>query len=117
MKTGMLRTGIPSGRDPFIPLLIQIVAIPDHARPEQQQQPLQDTVPLQRARMADIGSGPHARTVDALPRDRELLAGGVGTGAGEEEDNTDAATDEEVECEGVALTTAVGAEHNEHVLG
>ncbi|BAS81136.1 Os02g0773000 [Oryza sativa Japonica Group] len=113
----MLRTGIPSGRDPFIPLLIQIVAIPDHARPEQQQQPLQDTVPLQRARMADIGSGAHTRTVDALPRDRELLAGGVGTGAGEEEDNTDAATDEEVECEGVALTTAVGAEHNEHVLG
>nr|BAD16873.1 hypothetical protein [Oryza sativa Japonica Group] len=64
--------------------------------------------------MADIGSGAHTRTVDALPRDRELLAGGVGTGAGEEEDNTDAATDEEVECEGVALTTAVGAEHNEH---
>uniref|UniRef100_A0A0D9YZ18 DUF834 domain-containing protein n=1 Tax=Oryza glumipatula TaxID=40148 RepID=A0A0D9YZ18_9ORYZ len=66
--------------------------------------------------MADMGSGAHARTVNALPRDRELLAGGASTGAGEEEDNTDAATDEEVEREGVALAAAVGAEHDEHLV-
>lgn len=36
--TGMLHTGIPFGRDPFVFLLIQRGVIPDHARPEQQQQ-------------------------------------------------------------------------------
>lgn len=60
---GMLHTGIPFGRDPFVSLLIQRGVIPDHARPEQQQQqPLQDTVPLQLARMADMGGGAAAPT-------------------------------------------------------
>ncbi|EEE65615.1 hypothetical protein OsJ_21172 [Oryza sativa Japonica Group] len=48
---------------------------------------------------------------DALPRDRELLAG-----AGEEP-SADAAADKEVEREGAALAAIIGAEHDEYVPG
>ncbi|EEE61592.1 hypothetical protein OsJ_15987 [Oryza sativa Japonica Group] len=84
--------------------------IPDHARPEQQQQPVQDTVPLQHARMVDMGGGvmaPMPAPSTHYPaRDRELLAGSAGAGAGEEEPSADAAVDEEVERKGAALAAS-----------
>lgn len=85
----------------FVPLLIQRGAIPDHACPEQQQQPLQE--PLQCARMADMGSGVAAPT-PALSTHCPAIA-------------SSSPVDEEVDCEGAALAAAVGAEHDEHILG
>nr|CAE05466.3 OSJNBa0006A01.2 [Oryza sativa Japonica Group]CAH68543.2 OSJNBa0009P12.22 [Oryza sativa Japonica Group] len=105
-------TGNATYRNPVRtgPLLIQRGVIPDHARPEQQQQPVQDTVPLQHARMVDMGGGvmaPMPAPSTHYPaRDRELLAGSAGAGAGEEEPSADAAVDEEVERKGAALAAS-----------
>ncbi|EEC67904.1 hypothetical protein OsI_35587 [Oryza sativa Indica Group] len=52
------------------------------------------------------GCGAHVRTIDTLPHGREPLAGGAGAGAGEEEPSADAAADEEVEREGATLVGA-----------
>uniref|UniRef100_A0A0E0H3V9 Uncharacterized protein n=2 Tax=Oryza TaxID=4527 RepID=A0A0E0H3V9_ORYNI len=139
MARPCLDNGNATYRNPVLTglLLIQRGEIPDHGRPEQQQQlPVQDTVPLQHARMhgrhgwrrcgayahtvdalsrnrellaGGAGCGTHARTIDALRHDREPLAGGTGAGVGEEDPNTDAAADEEVEHEGAALAAVIGA--------
>lgn len=84
----------------FVSLLIQRGAIPDHARPEQQQ-PLQE--PLQCARMVDMGSSVAAPT-PALSTHCPATA-------------SSSPVDEEVDREGAALAAAVGAEHDEHILG
>uniref|UniRef100_A0A0E0NJ98 Uncharacterized protein n=1 Tax=Oryza rufipogon TaxID=4529 RepID=A0A0E0NJ98_ORYRU len=68
-------------------------------------------VPLQHARMVDMGGGATAPmpapSTHYPARDRELLAGSSGADAGEEEPSTDATADEEVEREGAALAASL----------
>uniref|UniRef100_A0A0E0HCU5 Uncharacterized protein n=1 Tax=Oryza nivara TaxID=4536 RepID=A0A0E0HCU5_ORYNI len=102
----MLHTIIPSGRDPFCPLEYSkrspaasaghgAAPVCTHGRHGRRRCNTHartvDTLPRDHELLVGgTGCGAHTRTIDALPRDRELLVGGAGAGVGEEEPSADA---------------------------
>uniref|UniRef100_A0A0E0NCX4 Uncharacterized protein n=1 Tax=Oryza rufipogon TaxID=4529 RepID=A0A0E0NCX4_ORYRU len=97
----MPRTIIPSGRDPFCPLEYSkrsrhgAAPVRTHGRHRRRRCNTHartvDALPCDlELLVGGTGCGAHTRTIDALPRDRELLADGAGAGVGEEEPSADA---------------------------